>query len=217
MITLSAKVREIFGKKTRHLKNQGFIPAVVYGPGAKNLSLEVDEKEFKKLFLQAGESSLIELVIGNEKRPVLINEIQQNSVSDKIIHIDFFQASLKEEVEVNVPLVFEGVAPAEKELGGTLNKNMSELEVRALPQNLPQEIIVDISKLVTFEDHILVSDLKLPVNVATTKNPDEIVASVLAPQKVEEELATEIKEDVENIEKVVKEKKVDDVVEEVKE
>lgn len=218
MLNLQAKIRNDFGKKTKLLKSQGQIPAVVYGPGVKNASVFVDEKEFKKVFKQAGESSLIELVIdGKEKRPVLVNEIQQNSVSDKVIHIDFFQASLKEEVEVNVPLVFEGVALAEKELGGTLNKNMSELEVRALPQNLPHEIIVDISKLITFADHILVSDLKLPVNVVTTKNPDEIVASVLEPQKVEEELATEIKEDVESIEKVEKEKKVDDVVEEVKE
>jgi large subunit ribosomal protein L25 len=108
------------------------------------------------------------------------------------------------------------VAPAEKDLGGTLNKNMSELEVKALPQNLPHEIIVDISKLATFDDAIMVKDIVLPKNVVATKNPDEVIASVLAPQKVEEELAAEITEDVESVEKVEKEKKVEDVVEEVK-
>ena len=216
MFTLQAQLRTLLGKKTKALKSQGQIPAVVYGPGEKNASISVDEKDFRKVFKEAGESSLIELVIGKEKRPVLVSEIQQDPITDSIIHIDFFQASLKEEVQVNIPLVFEGVAPAEKDLGGTLNKNMSELEVKALPQNLPHEIIVDISKLATFDDAIMVKDIVLPKDVVTTKNPDEVIASVLAPQKVEEELAAEITEDVESVEKVEKEKKVEDVVEEVK-
>ena len=207
------------------MKNEGKIPAVVYGPGEKNANISVDEKEFKKVLHTAGESSLVELLVekdpsagsGQEKRPVLIHEIQKDPVSDRIIHIDFFQASLKEEVEVAIPLVFEGEAPAEKDLGGTLNKNMLEIEVKALPQNLPHEIKVNVDGLKTFEDQITVKDLVLPANVAVLKNPDEIVASVLPPQKVEEELATEIKEEVENVEKVEKEKKEEVVIEEPKE
>lgn len=224
MISLSATIRNNFGKKARSLKNQGQIPAVVYGPGVKNFSLQVDEKEFKKVLLKAGESSLIELQLekdplvssGQEKKPVLIHDIQKDPVSDKIIHIDFYQADLKEEVEVMVPLVFEGIAPAEKDLGGTLNKNMLEIEVKALPQNLPYEIKVIVDSLKTFEDHILVKDLVLPKDVKVTKDPNEIIASVLAPQKVEEELATEIKENVEDVEKVVKEKKEEVIIEEPK-
>ncbi len=229
MISLSATIRNSFGRKTKAMRNEGHIPAVVYGPGVKNFSIEVDEKEFIKVFRKAGESSLIELVIEGEpsdakalageerKKPVLVNQIQKNPVTDKIIHIDFFQASLKEEVQVAIPLIFEGVAPAEKDLGGTLNKNILELEVKALPQNLPHQIVVNVDVLKTFEDHILVKDLVIPANVTVLKKPDEIVAQVLAPQKVEEELATEIKEEVENVEKVVKEKKEEDVVAEVKE
>src|SRR3989344_8207576 len=132
MISLAAKTRTSFGKKAKSIKTQGGIPAVVYGPGVKNASIEVDQREFKKVFHKAGESSLIELQLdqdpstgsGQEKRPVLIHEIQKDPVSDNIIHVDFYQADLKEEVEVAVPLVFEGVAPAEKDLGGTLNKNI---------------------------------------------------------------------------------------------
>ncbi len=217
MISLQAKIRNIFGSKTKSLKNQGKIPAVVYGPGEKNFSLEVDEKEFKKVLKVAGESSLIELLIDGQKKPVLVNEIQKDPVSDSIIHIDFYQADLKEEVEVAIPLVFEGMAPAEKDLGGTLNKNMLEIEVKALPQNLPHEIKVSVEGLKTFEDHILVKDLVLPPNVTVLKKPDEIVAQVLAPQKVEEELATEITENVEDVAKVEKEKKEEDVVPEVPE
>ena len=227
MISLNAKLRTTFGKKTDAARWQGMIPAVVYGPGVKNANIEVQEKEFIKVFRKAGESSLVELVIDGsadakgsgetkEKRPVLINEIQKDPVTDKIIHIDFFQASLKEEVQVAVPLVFEGVALAEKDLGGTLNKNFLEIEVKALPQNLPQQIKVDISGLNTFEDHILVKDLKVPANVEVLKGMDEIVASVLAPVAVEEELAKEITENVEDVGKVEKEKKEEVVIEEPK-
>jgi large subunit ribosomal protein L25 len=146
-----------------------------------------------------------------------VHEIQKDSVSDNIIHIDFFQASLKEEVEANVPLVFEGVSLAVKDLGGTLVKHFSELEVKALPQNLPHEIKISIDRLKTFEDHILVKDLILPEKVKVIAKADEIVVSVSQPAKVEEELATEIKENVEDVEKVEKEKKTEDVVEEPKE
>lgn len=217
MISLQTKIRIELGKKTKVMKSQGQIPAVVYGPGEKNISLTVDEKEFKKVLKVAGESSLVELLVDGVKKPVLIHEIQKNPVSDKIIHIDFYQADLKEEVEVAIPLVFEGSAPAETDLGGTLNKNMSEIEVKALPQNLPHQIVVNIDSLKTFEDHILVSDLVMPANVLVLKKPDEIVASVLEPQKVEEELATEITENVEDVQKVEKEKKEEDVVPEVPE
>lgn len=223
MISLQAVIRNNFGRKTGRARNQGKIPAVVYGPGVKNATIEVEEKEFIKVLRKAGESSLVELLVekdpasakasaGEEKRPVLIHEIQKDPVSDKIIHVDFYQADLKEEVEVQSPLAFGGVAPAEKELGGTLNKNMLEIEVKALPMNLPHEIKVDISGLKTFQDHILVKDLVLPANVTVLKKPDEIVAQVLEPRKVEEELAAEIKEDVEAVGSAKEEKKEEVVI-----
>jgi large subunit ribosomal protein L25 len=212
MLSLNATIRTELGSKSQSVRKQGQIAAVVYGPGVKNASIKVDEKEFRKVLKLAGESSLVELLIDGEKRPVLINKIQKDPITDNIIHVDFFQASLKEEVEVAVPLVFEGSAPAEKDLGGTLNKNLLEIEVKALPLNLPHEIKVNIESLKTFEDAILVKDLVLPKDVTVSKDPNEIVASVLAPQNIEEELAQEIKEDVENVEKVAKPEKPEEVV-----
>ncbi len=219
MITLSAKIRKETGKKTDSLRQAGKIPAVVYGHGVKNVSLEVDYKDFQRVFKQTGESSLVELSIEGEtlKRPVLIHELQIDPVSDNFIHIDFLQPSLKEEVEVKIPLVFEGVSLAVKDLGGTLVKNIAEIEVKALPQNLPHEIKVSIDGLNNFGDHILVKDLIIPKDVKISKKPDEIVVSVAEPAKVEEELAEEIKENVEDIEKVEKEKKTEDIVDEPKE
>jgi len=209
MIKLNAKIRD--------LKNQDAnkIAAVVYGPDVKNASIELDHTEFKKVLKQAGESSLIELNVEGEKekRLVLVHEVQKDPVEDYFIHVDFLQPNLKEETEAEVPLVFEGDAPAVKDLGGTLVKNMSEIEVSALPQDLPHEIKVSLEGLKTFEDRILVKDLILPNNVKATANPEEIVALVAAQENVEEELASEIKENVEDIEKVEKEKKEEVVIE----
>jgi large subunit ribosomal protein L25 len=218
MISLSAKIRKETGKKTSILKESGRIPAVVYGHKVKNVSLDIDYKDFQKVLQKAGESSLIELDVEGEKekRPVLVHDLQKDPVTDKFIHIDFFQTSLKEEVQVKVPLVLEGTSLAVKDLGGTLVKNISELEVKAFPQNLPHEIKVSIDGLNTFEDRILVKDLVLPKDVKAMAKPDEIVVSVAQPAKVEEELAKEIEEKVEDVEKVEKEKKEADVVEDEK-
>lgn len=219
MITLNAKSRTILGRLTNKLRTQDIVPAVVYGPEQKNASIEVNLKEFQKVFKEAGESSLIELSIGGEKtkRSVLIHEIQRNPITLSPIHIDFFQASLKEEVEVAIPLVFEGVSFAVKDLGANLVKNITEIEVKALPQNLPHEIKVDLTLLKNIGDHILIKDLKVASNVEILKKPEEIVVAATAVEKIEEELATPVEEDVSKVEKVEKEKKVEDVVEEVKE
>ncbi len=218
MIKLNAKIRKEIGRKAGILRDSGRIPAVVYGHKVKNVSIDLDEKDFQKVFRTAGESSLVELNIEGEKekRPVLIHEMQKDPVTDKITHIDFFQASLKEEVEVEVPLIFEGVSLAVKDLGGTLVKNVSQIKIKALPQNLPHEIKVSIDGLNTFADHILVKDLPLPKDVKVIAKPDEIVVSVAAPEKVEEELAKEIEEKVEDVEKVEKLKKEEVVVEDEK-
>jgi len=209
----------VINAKIRKRPEVGKIPAIIYGHKIKNLALEVDEKEFSKIFKQTGESSLVSLKIEGEKqeRPVLIHEIQRDPVKDKIIHIDFYQASLKEEAEVTVQLTFEGVAAAVKDLGGTLVKNITEVKVKALPQNLPHEIKVNIDGLKTFEDRILIKDLPIPPDVKILKDPQEIVLSVAAPAKVEEELEKPIEEKVEEVEKVEKEKKEEEIVEEKKE
>ena len=216
MISLKAKIRKETGRKTSVLKDSGRIPGVVYGHKINNVLVDVDYKEFEKVLGESGESSLVELDIegDKEKRPVLVHELQEDKVTDKFIHIDFFQTSLTEEVEVEVSLVFEGVSLAVKDLGGTLVKAISELEVKALPQNLPHEIKVSIDGLNTFEDYILVKDLILPKGVRALLKPDEIVVSVIEPTKVEEELAEEIEEKVEDVERVEKEKKEEEVVEE---
>ena len=138
---------------------------------------------------------------------VLIHNTEKDPLTGDLIHIDFYQPRMGEEIEVKVPLVFEGEALAVKELGGTLVKNISEIEVKALPVKLPKEIIVQVEDLKTFEDRILIKDLLLPEGVKSLKDPEEIVALVVPVEKVEEELEKPIEEKVEEVEKVEKEKK----------
>lgn len=203
---MQAKTRKEFGKKVKILRKKESLPAVLYGPKVKSQFLELNLKEFVKAYQEVGESSLISLEIEGKKIPVLIHEVQRNSLTEKPIHVDFYQPSLKEEIEARVPLAFEGEALAVKELGGTLVKNISEIEVKALPQNLPHEIRVDVSRIKTFDDNILIKDLIVPKEVKILKEPDEIVAFVSEPEKVEEELVKPIEEKVEEVEKVEEKK-----------
>jgi len=216
MLVLLAKIRKDLGKKVKKIREEGILPGVLYGPELKETqSLEINLKEFEKVFDEAGESSLVSLEIGGKKFPVLIHDFQKDPINGKFIHVDFYQPKLKEEIEVKVPLVFDGEAPAVKELGGTFIKNISEVRVKALPQNLPHEISVNIGKIKTFEDFILIQDLAAPENVKILNHPDEIVASVAPLEKVEEELEKPIEEKVEEVEKVeVKEKEGEELKEE---
>ena len=212
MLALSVQIRKIAGKKTKALRKKGLLPAIVYGPKLKSLPVEINSKEFKKIYQEVGESSLIQLKIPELRKEdaVLIHEAQKDAISEEFIHVDFYQVSLTEAVEAKVPLILKGTPPAIKELGGTLVKNLSELEIKALPQNLPKEIEVSVNELKTFEDKVLVKDLKLPKEIKILREPDEIVASVSAPEKVEEELEKPAEEKIEEVEVVEKKKKLDE-------
>lgn len=215
MLSLTVKTRKIYGKKVKQLRAQGLIPAVLYGPKIKPMALEVDRKEFARFYKEAGESSIIKLTvnsrqgelratknrIGEEEHLALIKRADRNPLSGGFLHVDFFQPLLSERVAAAVPLVFEGEPPAVKELGGTLVKNILELEVKALPQDLPKEIKVDVSGLKAFEDEILVKDLIVAKKVEISRAPHDVVAVIMAPEKVEEELESPIEEEVEKVER----------------
>ncbi len=207
MLSLQAKIRQIKGKKTKNLRNKGVLPGVLYGQKMKNADLEISMKEFEKVYREAGESTLVSLEIEDKKALVLIHELQRNPLTNEFVHIDFYQPSLKEEIVVKIPIVFEGESPAAKESGGTLVKNVSEVEVKALPQNLPHQINIDVTSLKTFEDNILVKDLKVPEGVKILKEGETILAFVAPPEKIEEELVKPIEEKVEEVEKVEKPEK----------
>ena len=207
MLDLSAKIRKETGSKVKALREKGILPGVLYGPKIKNILLEIDLKGFEKVYGGAGESSLINLAVDKDKFLVLIHAVEFDALSQKPIHVDLYQPNLDEEIEVAVPLVFEGESLVIKESEGTLVRNIQEVDVKALPQNLPHEIKVDISKLATFEDNILIKDLNVPVGVKILREPNEIVALAVPPEAVEEELAKPSEEKVEEVGDVKKEDK----------
>lgn len=206
-ISLSAELRESFGRKVKDLRAQDLLPAVVYGQKTENLALVLNFKEFEDVFKKTGESSLINLKIKDkeEELPVLIHSFQKDPLSGKIIHVDFYKPDLEKKVKAIVPLKIEGSSPAIKNLGGTLIKNLTEVEVKALPTNIPHEIIVNVDSLETAGSEIFVKDLNIPEGVEVLKDPEEVVVLVAAAVRVEEELEKAIEENIENIEGVVKE------------
>lgn len=205
---LSARMRTEFGRKTNKSRATGLVPAVIYGRGIETQSLWVAALELKRLLRESGESTVIELMIdGKNGRNVLIYDLQRDPVTDRLLHADFFQVRMDEEIETGVELEYIGASPAVVELGGVLVKNMDEIEVKCLPGDLPAKIKVDISVLKTFDDYIYVKDLDISDKVKIELDPETVVALV-TPPRTEEEMAglsEKVEEDVTKVEGVVKE------------
>ncbi len=207
-VKLAAKMREVFGRKTNQGRKDGLVPAVVYGHGIDNESIWVNALEFSRLLKKSGESTIIDLNVGEDKtRNVLVYETQKDPISGKYIHVDFFHVRMDEEIEKEVELVFIGEAPAVKALGGNLVKSVDEVTVKCLPADLPASIEVDISSLETFEDHICIKDLKISDKVKIDIDPETVIASVAPPRSEAEMegLETKVVADVTKVEGVVKE------------
>lgn len=171
----------------------GNIPAVFYGPKAASTAITVNGPEFMKVWRQAGESSVITLSGEGEDHDALIHDISKDPVKDTVTHVDFYVIEKGKKVQVAVPLEFVGESAAVKTLGGVLLKVMHELEIEAMPKDLPHSIEVDISSLVDFDAQIKVSDIKLPAGVTSEIDADEVVALVSAPkEEVEEEVSAPI-------------------------
>ena len=192
MTKLKAQPRELKGRKTKKIKEQGLIPAVVYGHNFKPKSIQVPALDFEKVFKQTGESSLIDLEIeGSKPVKVLIYDLQYHPLNNKVQHIDFYKIKTGEKIKVETGLKFVGEAPAVRELTGVLFHNLDKVEIECLPENLIHEIEVDISGLKTFEDIIRIKDLKIPREVKILADPEEMVIQVERPRQVEEEKPVE--------------------------
>ena len=204
ILELKAETRKDTGRKLRTLRGKGFIPAVVYGPGHKPISIQVNYNDFKKVLNEAGESTLIKLKVDDHVKNVLIHDVSIDPIDDTFIHADFYQVIMDKTIKTHVSLLFEGEAPAVKNLDGVLIKNLTELEIEALPKDLPHEIKVDISFLDSFDKHIRIKDLQIPAGVKVLEETEELVVSVIPPRSEEELKALEEKlgERVEEVEVV---------------
>lgn len=191
MITLSATKRDIYGKALTASRKGGLLPVVAYGRKEESASYFVALPDFKKVYRTAGESSVITLKTPAGDLDVLIHEVEKNPSTGEFIHVDFYVIEKGKVLQVSVPLVWEGDAPAVK-LGGIVVKVLHELEVEALPKDLPHEIVVDLSKLETLESQIMVKDLALPTGVKALAEPDEVIAALTVAKEEEEAPAMDI-------------------------
>lgn len=181
---LVGKPRAILGKKVKKYRASGLIPAVLYGGASKNAAtLLVSEKDFLKVYRKAGASSLVSLEIGKgDSRNVLVHDVSKHALTDRFLHVDFYEVRMDEKLKAKVPLVFVGESPAVKNEGGMLVRPMQEIEVECMPKDLPRELEIDISVLEKFHDAIRIRDLQLPTGVAIHASGDEVIALVEEPR-----------------------------------
>lgn len=191
-ISLTLTKREVSGRKVKALRRQGLVPGNIFGKDIPSVSIQIPEKELSKTFQEAGETAIIYATLEGEKdsRPLLISAMQVHPVTNAPLHVDFHQVDLKEKVTAAVPIVLTGESPAVVDNGAVLIQSMDEIEVEALPTDLPSEIELDISSLKEFNDALHVSDLKVDTTkIELQAEAEEIVVQVQEPQQEEEEPA----------------------------
>ena len=187
--SLTVENRTERGKKLVSLREQGKLPAVLYGPKEEATPITVDKVAFEKLLKQAGESSVITLEGLKTPKEVLIHDVAFDVTRGGAVHVDFYAIEAGKEITVNIPLEFTGEAPAVKK-GGTLTKVLHEVEVTCVPKNLPQHIMVDVSVLDAFDKQIHVRDLTIPTGVTLENDLDDVVVLVQAVEEETEPVAT---------------------------
>lgn len=189
MPEIPAKPRTEFGRKSNALRREGVLPAVLYGDGVKSTPLSVSARDFERVIREAGETSLVTLKVeGGKTYNVLIHDVAKDPLTLKPIHADFYAVKMDRPIEAKVPINFTGESPAVKNEGGILVKVMHELEVRALPKDLPHEISVDLAALEKVGDKIHVKDITLPSGVSAHV-PAEEVFVLVEPPRAEEAIA----------------------------
>lgn len=186
MTNLKTEPRDI-KVKLSDIRKSGRMPAVFYGKKEPSTPISINMVDFMKAWKQAGESSVISLETAQGPVESLIHDIDIHPLTGIPRHADFYVFEKGHKVEVEIPIEFEGISPAVKELGGTLVKVLHTLQIEAMPKDLPHNLIIDISSLTTFESQILASDIKIPSGVTMLTNPEEVVALVSAPREEKEE------------------------------
>jgi large subunit ribosomal protein L25 len=196
---LIVEPRSIIGKKTKQLRRQQLLPAVVYGHNVEAQAVQVSLREMERVYLRAGSNGLVDLKVGQDSPPrkVFIHNIQRDPVTHNLWHIDFLEVNLREEMTATVQLVMIGESPAVERKEGVLLQALDHVQVRALPADLPPVIEVDISSLEEVDQAIHVSDLTLPPNVAMVTHEEELVAKVTALRAAEAEEVEEAAEGAE--------------------
>lgn len=185
---LKVEKRKTTGRKVKLLRREGILPGNIYGKKVKSQAVQLDLKSFLPVYQEVGETGVVSLQLKGETkiRPVLIHNIQLDPVTDRPLHADFYQVSLKEKVATEIPIELVGESPAVKEKLGILIQPLTGVEVEALPTELPDNFQIDIGKLEKVDDAVIVADLKVPEGVKILTGAKQILAKIEPPAKEEE-------------------------------
>lgn len=192
-ITLKATERRVVGKGVKKLRKSGELPVSVFGKDIKSKALTVNAIEFMKVYTKAGETGLVELKYDGGAHHTLISNVQIHPVTRQILHVEFHGVKLTEKIKAKVPVELIGDSPAVQNNIGLLLQTLKEVEVEALPTDLPEKIEVDVTKLTEIDQQVTVGELKVPAGVEVLTPGEEIVVKV-APavsQETQKELAAE--------------------------
>ena len=191
---LQADKRDTFGKKVKRLRRDGIVPGNVYGLDMKPIPLSIEGREFIAVHQRAGSTGVIDLAVnGADSLPVLVQEVQHDPPTSRVLHVSFVQVDLTKPVSAMVPVLLIGESPA-VELGGIIIQHINEVSVSALPDDIPENFEVDVSVLADIDYSQLVSDLDAPDGVTIQADPDDLVVRAERPRVIEEETPEEDEE-----------------------
>jgi large subunit ribosomal protein L25 len=191
-IKLELTPRELLGKKVSQLRRAGIIPVHLYGPGIESRSLQCEGPRLIQVLAQAGANTPISVTVQGEKGNQLAfaREIQWDPRRDDLLHVDLLVAEATRRVSAQVPIVLTGESPGARAAGGTIMQQLRQLDVEALPLEMPGQAEVDLANLTEPDGVIRVSDISLPSNVIVLTDPEELVVRIES-SRVEEEGAVE--------------------------
>lgn len=175
---LAVEKRKVVGKKVKKLRKEGLLPANLYGRNIKSLAVQLSYKDFEKVYKEVGATGIVDVQIDKDVMPSLIHNLQQDYYNHKILHVDFFQVNLKEKVKTTVKIVAIGEPKAVAEKLGLMLQPLSEVEIEALPTNLPEKIEVNVEKLDTVNAQITVGEIKPPTGVTILTDPSQVVVKI---------------------------------------
>ena len=188
-LALTARPRSVLGKKVKQLRRTGITPANIYGHNVPSVAIEADTRELNLLLRRAGRTALVEISVQGEAapRPVLVRQYTRRPVNDQLLHVDFFQVSMRETLTVEVPVTMVGIAPVADAGDGVVMLSLETVLVECLPGDIPSHIEADLSSLVDTSVSIFVRDLRVPAGVTVMNDPDIAVVSVTSELTAEEE------------------------------
>lgn len=187
-IELRTQKREIIGKQVKQLRQQGLVPAILYGHRTEPLPLQIEERSLRRVLERVGSHRLITLRVEDEKGPrmTLAREMQLDPITHALLHVDFYEVVMTEKITTEVPLVFIGQSPVTEKRGGVLVRGLDSVEVECLPSNLIESIEVNLEDLAEIDQAILVGDLTVDADVEILTDKEEVVVQILPLRAVEE-------------------------------